>query len=464
MVRALHDDERVARDVLARHEPGRVVAAREAADPEAAALAERVALESAVAPDHAAIRGFDRAGPSRQPTAHEIAEGALPDEADAGRIALFRDRQPPLPRDGAHLALAEVPDWKYAVRELFRRQRVQEVSLVLVAVHAAQELSPVSDAGVVACCVSLGAEPARIVEADAELDLAVAEHVGIGCAASLELGEELRKHALAILRSEARLVQRDAELPADAASVLEVRRRRAIGIFVLGPVRHEESLHAMARVNEERRGDRGVHAARERDDDARHRSACRRAKRQRGRRNVAQDLERVAHAAQVVVDAEQDQRATMLGSARDKLFAVEPERPDDGAVEACRGIALARPTRERDAQDGPSGGSLPQVDAGDGIGPEVTARLLQRLAHDRLGEGLAGLQVARGLVQHDAARSALLHEQEPAAALGDGGDGDVEFPGHAAIIRSGGRAPAAAQRCCWRVSASGSLAIQISSK
>ena len=174
MVRALHDDERIARDVLARHEPGRVVAAREAADPEAAALAERVALESAVAPDHAAIRGFDRAGPSRQPTAHEIAEGALTDKADAGRVALLRDRQPALPRDGPHLALAEVPDWKHAVRELFRCQRVQEVSLVLVAVHSAQDLPADSDAGVVACCVSLGAKPARIVEADAELDLAVA--------------------------------------------------------------------------------------------------------------------------------------------------------------------------------------------------------------------------------------------------------------------------------------------------
>src|SRR5262245_13890042 len=464
MLRTLHHDEHIAREVLARDEPGRVATARETADAEAAALAERVALEPAVTPDHAAVLGLDRAGPSGQPLPHELAEGTLSDEADSGRVALLRDRQPTLSGNGADLALAQVPDGELAGCVLLRIQRVQEIALVLVAVDAAQEPAPGTDAGIVACRVTLRSEPPSVVEADAKLHLAVAEDVGVRRAAGLELREKVREDAFAVLGREARLVQRDPEHVADPERVLEVGRRRAVAVVVLGPVRHEEGFDAMAGVEEERRGDRGIHAARERNDDASHRSACRRTQREGGCGHAGQEPEGVAHAAQVVVDAEQHQRASMLGGASRELLALEPERSDDRAVEAHRGVPLPNPTRESDTQDRAPGRSLPQVDTGDGIGSELAARFFARLAHDRLGQRLAGLQVARGLVQHDAARGALLHEQEPSATLGDGRDGDVEFPGHAAIIRSGGRAPAAAQRCCWRVSASGSLAIQISSK
>ena len=61
------------------------------------------------------------------------------------------------------------------------------------------------------------------------------------------------------------------------------------------------------------------------------------------------------------------------------------------------------------------------------------AGLLARLAHDRLDERFAGLEVARGLVQHDATRGALLHEQEAAVVFGDCRDGEVELQGHGPI-------------------------------
>ena len=52
---------------------------------------------------------------------------------------------------------------------------------------------------VVAGCDSRPAEPPRVTRHHAELDLAVAEHVGIRSAALAVLGQEVREHVLAIL-------------------------------------------------------------------------------------------------------------------------------------------------------------------------------------------------------------------------------------------------------------------------
>ena len=464
MAGALHHDERITFEVLARHEPRFFAAARKTADAESAALAERIALEPAVPADHRAFLGLDRAGTARQPLAHEFAEWPLADEADSRGVALRGDRQPALPRDGANLALAQMADRELAGSELPGVERVQEVALVLVAVDAAQEPPAVADAGVMTRRVALGPETPRVVEADAELDLAVAKHVGIGRAARLQLREEMREHALAVLRGEARAVQRDAELLADTAGILEVGRRGAVAVVVLVPVRHEEGLDTMPGIEQEGRGNRGVHASGERDDDACHRSARRCAERKACDRHMAQEIERIACAAQEIVHAKQHEGAAVLRRTGCELIAVEPDRPDDRAVEAGSGIVLADAARERDAEHRAPRRPLPEVDARDRFGAEVAPRLLARFAYNRLDEGLAGLEVAGRLVEHDAARGALLHEQEAAAVLRDGRDGDVELQGHEPIIRSKGASPSAVQRCCWRVSASGSLAIQISSK
>ena len=177
MIGALHHDERVAREVLGGHEPGRAAGVRAPADAEAAALPDRVALEAPVTADHDALVVLDRPGASRQPAADELAERALADEADPGRVPLVRDRQAALAGDPPHLGLAQAAHGELAVRELPRIQRVQEVALVLVRVDAAQEPATGADARVVAGRKALRAEPPRVLEAYAELDLAVAEDV-----------------------------------------------------------------------------------------------------------------------------------------------------------------------------------------------------------------------------------------------------------------------------------------------
>jgi hypothetical protein len=238
VIGALHDHERIAREVLAGDEPGRITAALAAADAEPAALSERVALETAVPPDHGALFGLDRAGPAGQPATDEVAEWPLADEADPRRIALVGDRKPALAGHPPHLGLGQAADREFAGRELRGVERVQEVALVLGAVDAAQQ-APAVDACVVPGREALGAEPARVLEADAELHLAVAEHVGIRSPAGREVGQEAVEYARAVLGGEARLVQRDSELTRDGAGVLEVRRGRAVAVVVLGPVGHE---------------------------------------------------------------------------------------------------------------------------------------------------------------------------------------------------------------------------------
>jgi hypothetical protein len=134
---SLHDDECVARDVLRRHEPGCRTALAHSADAEPAALPERVALEPRVPADDRAVRRLDRAGTARNPATDEVAEWPLADEADAGRIALVRDGQAAVARDRADFGFHEPTDRELADRKLRRAERVQEVSLVLVAVDGA---------------------------------------------------------------------------------------------------------------------------------------------------------------------------------------------------------------------------------------------------------------------------------------------------------------------------------------
>src|SRR5262245_11282217 len=110
----------------------------------------------------------------------------------------------------------------------------------------------------------LRAEPLRVAAHDAELDLPVAEHIGIRRAAGTILGDEVGEYLLAVLAREVDAVQRQAELEADAARVLKLAR--VVAIAVVFPVAHVQALDVMTRVAQQQRGDGGVDTAREGDD------------------------------------------------------------------------------------------------------------------------------------------------------------------------------------------------------
>ncbi len=270
MVAALDDNQRIPGEVLGRDEPRSIAATAQAADTESAPLAERVALEAVMTADDRAIVRLDRSRAFGQPGADEIPERALADETDARRIPLVGDRQAPLAGDGPDFALAQAAHRKIALGQLRRGERMEEITLVLFFVDAPQQPPGRSDACVMSGRKALRAEAPRVGEPDAELDLAIAEHVRVRRAARFELRQKMRKYALAVFAREAGLVQRDPEFVGYASRVLEVGRRRAIAVLVLLPIRHEEGLDRVACIEQERRRDRRVDAAGERDDDAGH--------------------------------------------------------------------------------------------------------------------------------------------------------------------------------------------------
>ena len=251
VVAALHDDQRIARKVLAGDKPGRGYAVLQSTDADSAPLPERVARESPVPADDRAFRRLDRTALARQPGLQECAERAFPDEADAGRVALVVDRQSALARECAHFRLAKTADRKIAGRELCRRHHVQEITLVLVGIGAAQQPAAGADSRVMPGRKPFGAQAPRIGKAQAELDLAIAQHVGIRRAPGAQFREEVGKDAIPVFRREADTMQRDSKLGAARACILEIGRGRAITLAVILPVRHEQALDIVPGIGEQ---------------------------------------------------------------------------------------------------------------------------------------------------------------------------------------------------------------------
>ncbi len=118
MVAALDHDQHVSDQVLGGDEPGGTAGAVQAAYAETTALAERVALESAMPADYDTLQGLDRAGSRRKPCSNKFPEGALTDEADPGRVPLAGDREAAITRNGAHFGLPQSTDGEFAERQL----------------------------------------------------------------------------------------------------------------------------------------------------------------------------------------------------------------------------------------------------------------------------------------------------------------------------------------------------------
>src|SRR5210317_595118 len=125
---------------------------------------------------------------------------------------------------------------------------MQEIALILVLVKALEQrgcVAAVANAGIVTRGNQLGAEAPRVIQKYAELDLAVAQYVGIGRAPALVLAEEIGENALAVIGREIGAVERDAEAAANVSRVAIICRRRAVAFLVLLPVDHEQTMHVI---------------------------------------------------------------------------------------------------------------------------------------------------------------------------------------------------------------------------
>src|SRR5258708_67992 len=148
---------------------------------------------------------------------------------------------------------------------------MQEIALVLGRVHALQEHEAavaLLDARVMPGGDALGAQRDGVIEERLELDLGVAQHVGIGRAPGLVFGEEGREDALAVLGGKVHRLDLDADALGDRDRIDEVLPRGAILVVVVVlPVLHEEADHVVAGALQQERGHGRIDASGEADDD-----------------------------------------------------------------------------------------------------------------------------------------------------------------------------------------------------
>jgi hypothetical protein len=176
-------------------------------------------------------------------------------------------------RLGADRVLVEAAEREANRVELVARHREQEVRLVLAGVDAAVEAA-VDDARVVAGDEHVGADRASALEERRELDVLVALHARVRRLAGEVRLDEIVDDRLAELGGEIDDVERDPEVRAHRACVLDVaraaapaarRRRRAARVVEA----HRHADDAVALLDEQCRGRRTIDTSRQRGDDER---------------------------------------------------------------------------------------------------------------------------------------------------------------------------------------------------
>ena len=157
---------------------------------------------------------------------------------------------------------------------------MQKIALILGRIFAAQQaVAPIRrlDARVMPGGDLARPEPHRVVEERLELDLGVAEHVRVGCAAGGVLAQEIGEHPVLVLGAEVHRLEFDADHVRGRRRVDEVLARGAVLVrVVVLPVLHEETHDVVSLALEQQRGDRRVDAAGHADDHPHANSAERR--------------------------------------------------------------------------------------------------------------------------------------------------------------------------------------------
>ena len=287
-----HHHQGIAVQVLAGDEPGQVfaTAARRtlvlhAANAQSLALAQGVEAQAHMLAELAAAVVDDGAGRVAQVAVEELAERALANEADAGRVLFLCIRQADLLGQAAHLGLRQLAHRKQGARELGLVQPVEEVALVLQRVQALEQLEalaaglqrigPGTHPRIVAGGNALGPQAHGVVEKGLELDLGIAQHVGVGRAAGFVFAQEFGEHPVFVVGREVDVLDLDADHVSHGGGIDEVDVGRAVlAVVVIFPVLHEQADDLMPLLLEQPGGHGGIHAAGQTDDDTLWRHAC----------------------------------------------------------------------------------------------------------------------------------------------------------------------------------------------
>src|SRR5690348_8887934 len=257
--------QHVRRYVLADHVPRFAAGAVAPADAQAVALAEGVIHHALMLADQLAVRRTDLAGPGRQVLGQETAEIAFADETDSGGVLLRVGRQRRLAGQLAHAGFLDRAQREQRGGQLLLAQGMQEIALVLGVVDRAQQAVVAFmkvHAGVVSCGDFLGAQRVGLVQKGLELDLAIAQNIGIGRAPGAVFGEEMREYAVPVSRREVACMERYAEPAAHRHGILAVGIGGAgPGTIIFLPVLHEQTLDVVPGLLQQQGRDGRIDAA-----------------------------------------------------------------------------------------------------------------------------------------------------------------------------------------------------------
>ena len=158
--------------------------------------------------------------------------------------------RPILLGDAAHLGLFQLADREQGLGQLRLVEPVQEVALVLGVVQALEQLcfpAQLADSRIVTGGDLLGAQAHRMVQEGLELDLGIAQHVGVGRAAGLVLAQKGGEDAVLVVGGEIDMLDLDAEHVGHGRGVDEIDVGRAVlAVVVIFPVLHEDADHLVA--------------------------------------------------------------------------------------------------------------------------------------------------------------------------------------------------------------------------
>ncbi len=227
-----------------------------------------------MAPQRAALVVLNRPGRVGDVAVQKLPEGPLADKANARRIFLLGVGQANLGGDAAHLGLVQLAHGEQRFGQLRLRQAVQKVALVFGRVQPFEQLEQaggrvLAHARVVPGGDFFGAQAHGVVEERLELDLGVAQHIGVGRAPGLVLAQELGEHAVFVLGGKVDVLDFDADHIGHGGGVHEVDVGRAVfAVVIVFPVFHEDADHFVALLFEKVGRDGRVHSAREAYDNA----------------------------------------------------------------------------------------------------------------------------------------------------------------------------------------------------
>ena len=275
VLRPLDNDQFIGIQILAGDVPGALGAVRLSPDAESTALAQGVEGQSLVRSKGSPLRILYGAGIGGQVLADEPGKRPFADKANSGAVLFLRDWQTGVPCELPHVALEHFAQRKQRLPKVALFKRVQKIALILARVPALVQFDPpvppplpvppALQPRVVPCREPFSTETSGILPKRAELDLPVAQHIGIGCPAPAQFVQEIGEHAFLVLGGEVDPVQGQVQATADAPRILEVPRGLAIAVIL--PVAHVQALHVMAGVAKQHGAYRRVHTARQGNND-----------------------------------------------------------------------------------------------------------------------------------------------------------------------------------------------------